>query len=199
MKTSRFGAALACPLLLGAQYRFGLYRADGKAKVSASVVQAAWTTGDTPNSVLNLGFESAAANSPWRRNLPEAGAATVVTGTARTGRYSARFSRTTRTAAGLPSLRTAPITPVQPGYRWRAQAYARGAAATGTTELCLSWFDADGKWISQTLSNRLPAGDTGWTKLAVDTVAPDRAAGVQLHLKSGDNSGTVWFDDVAMN
>ncbi|MEU4236002.1 cellulase family glycosylhydrolase [Actinoplanes sp. NPDC026619] len=182
-----------------AQYRYGLYRVDGTAKPAASVVRTAWTTGATPNSVLNLGFEAAATNSPWRQNLPQAGAAVITTGLARTGKYSARFTRTSRTSAGLPSLRTSPITPVQPGYRWRAEAYARGINATGTTEIALSWFDTNGKWISQSTSNRLPNGNTSWTKLVVETVAPARAASVQLHLKSGDNTGTVYFDDVAVS
>ena len=182
-----------------AQYKFGLHRADGTPKLAAAVVRTAWADGTTPNSILNLGFEAAAGDSPWQVNLPQAGAAVVTTGMARTGAYSARFSRTSRTSAGLPSLRTSPITPVQPGYRFRAEAYARGIAATGTTEIALSWFDANGKWIGQNLSNRLPAGNTGWTKLVVETVAPAGAAGLQLHLKSGDNAGTVWIDDVAMS
>jgi hypothetical protein len=48
-------------------------------------------------------------------------------------------------------------------------------------------------------SNRLPTGNTGWTKLVVDTTAPAGAASVQLHLKSADNTGTVYFDDVAIS
>lgn len=182
-----------------AQYKFGLYRADGTAKLAADVVRTAWTTGTMPNSYLNLSFEATANNSPWRQNQPAAGVAVITTDMPRTGRYSAKFSGTTRTTAGLPSLVTAPITPVQPGYRWRAESYARGINATGTTEMSLSWFDANGKWLSQSVSNRLPTGNTTWTKLVIEAVAPEGAAGGQLHLKSGDNSGTVWFDDVAMS
>ena len=182
-----------------AQYGFGLHRTDGTPKAAAAVVRAAWTTGTTANSVLNLGFEASVANSPWQRNLPKGGGATVVTGTARTGKYSAKFARTTRTPAGLPSLRTSPITPVHGGHRWRAEAYARGTDATGITEIALSWFDANGKWIRQDASDRLPNGTTTWTKLVVETTAPAGAAGVQLHLKSGDNKGSVWFDDVAIS
>jgi hypothetical protein len=182
-----------------AQYKYGLYRTDGAAKIGASVVGTAWTTGATPNSILNLSFEAAAIDSPWRQYLPQAGAAVITTGTARTGVQSARFSGTTRTPGGLPSLVTSPITPVQAGYQWRAEAYARGAAATGVTEIALSWFDINGTWIGQNTSNRLPAGNTSWTKLVVETVAPAGAAGVQLHLKCGDNTGTVWFDDVAVS
>ncbi|GIF03436.1 cellulase family glycosylhydrolase [Actinoplanes siamensis] len=182
-----------------AQYTYGLYRADGTAKLAASVVSTAWTTGTMPNSYLNLGFEAPPNELTWKANQPEAGVGTVVTDMARSGSYSLRFTGTTRTTAGLPSMRTSPITPVQPGYRWRAEAYARGLNATGITEISLSWFDANGKWISENTSNRLPAGNTSWTKLVVETTAPAGAAAVQLHLKSADNTGTVYFDDVAIS
>jgi hypothetical protein len=182
-----------------AQYKFGLFRADGTAKVSASVARTAWSGATMPNTFLNLSFEASLIDSPWRTNLPAAGAAVITNDMPRNGSWSARFSGTTRTSAGLPSLVIAPITPVQAGYRWRAEAFARGVNATGTTEIALSWFDANGKWISQDLSNRLPNGNTSWTKLVVEAVAPAGAASVQLHLKCGDNSGSVWFDDVAMS
>jgi hypothetical protein len=182
-----------------AQYKYGLYRTDGTAKFSASVVGPAWTSNSTPNSILNLSFEAAAIDSPWRQYLPQAGAAVITTESARTGTQSAKFTNTTRVGSNLPSLVTSPITPVQPGWQWRAEAYARGVAATGITEISLSWFDINGTWLSQNTSNRLPVGNTSWTKLVVETVAPANAAGVQLHLKSGDNTGTVYFDDVAIS
>ncbi|WP_231956707.1 MULTISPECIES: cellulase family glycosylhydrolase [unclassified Actinoplanes] len=182
-----------------AQYTFGLYRADGTAKLAATVVRTAWTTGTVPNSYLNLGFEAPANELTWKANQPDAGVGTVSTDMPRNGRYSLKFAGTTRTSSGLPSMRTSPITPVQPNYRWRAEAYARGFNATGITEISLSWFDANGKWLSETTSNRLPLGNTTWTKLVVDTVAPAGAAAVQLHLKSADNSGIVYFDDVAVS
>ncbi|GGN80332.1 hypothetical protein GCM10010112_55750 [Actinoplanes lobatus] len=183
-----------------AQYKFGLFRADGTPKLAATAVKTAFAGAPMPNSLLNLSFEAAAIDSPWRKTNPDAGTAVITTEMARTGVQSARFSGTTRTASGLPGLVLSPITPVQPGYRWRAEAYARGVNATGITEIALSWFDADGKWISQNTSNRLPAGNTSWTKLVVETVAaPAGAYAVQLHLKSGDNTGTVWFDDVAIS
>jgi hypothetical protein len=181
-----------------AQYKYGLYRTDGTPKIGASVVGTAWTTGATPDSILNLGFEAAVIDSPWRQYQPQAGAAVITTEAPRTGLRSARFSGTTRAGSNLPSLLTSPITPVQAGYPWHAEAYARGLAATGITEIALSWFDVNGTWIGQNTSNRLPAGTTTWTKLFVDAVAPAGAAGVQLHLKSGDNTGTVWYDDVAL-
>jgi hypothetical protein len=77
--------------------------------------------------------------------------------------------------------------------------WARGNAATGTTQIALSWFDAGDKWLGGTSSAALPAGTTGWTKLTVDGTAPAGAASLQIHLKSGGNTGTVWFDDVTMS
>ncbi|HWS36812.1 MAG TPA: cellulase family glycosylhydrolase, partial [Actinoplanes sp.] len=50
-----------------AQYRFGLYRADGSPKFASTVVRTVWTTGAVPNSLLNLGFEAPAGDSPWRQ------------------------------------------------------------------------------------------------------------------------------------
>ena len=182
-----------------AQYKFGLYRTDATPKFGASVVGAAWTTGATPNSILNPGFEAAAIDSPWRNFQPTAGTAVITTESPRTGTRSARFSGTTRNGGNLPSLLTSPITPVQAGHPWHAEAYARGVAATGITEIALSWFDINGTWISQNTSNRLPVGNSPWTRLAVDTTAPAGATSVQLHLKSGDNTGTVYYDDVIIS
>ncbi|GIE35452.1 hypothetical protein Ait01nite_084970 [Actinoplanes italicus] len=182
-----------------AQYKFGLYRTDTTAKSSASVTGTAWTTGTTSNSVLNLGFELPLIDSPWRNYQPAAGTAAITSESSRTGSKSARFHGTTRNGSNLPSLLTSPVTPVQGGHQWHAEAYARGVSATGITEIALSWFDINGAWISQNTSNRLPVGNSSWTLLSVDAVAPATATSVQLHLKSGDNTGTVYFDDVAIS
>ncbi|MEU4160799.1 cellulase family glycosylhydrolase [Actinoplanes sp. NPDC026670] len=181
-----------------AQYKFGLFRTDTSPKIGAGVVDDAWTSGTTSNSILNLGFEAAAVDSPWRNYLPAAGTAVITTEQARSGTRSARFTGTTRSGSNLPSLLTSPVTPVQGGASWHAEAYARGINATGITEISLSWFDINGAWISQNTSNRLPVGNSGWTKLSVDAVAPATATSVQLHLKCGDNTGTVYYDDVAI-
>ncbi len=184
---------------IAAQYRFGLYRADGSAKAAATVVRSYWAGQALTNNVLDLGFEAGAGNSPWRPYLAEQGAAERVTGVAHTGAGSVKFTGTSRTDTGLPSIRISPVTPVQGGQKWHAEAWAKGQNLTGTTEIALSWFDVNDKWLGQAQSKPLATGTTGWTKLTVDTTAPAGAASVQLHLKSGDNRGTVWFDDVAMS
>ncbi|BCY08205.1 cellulase family glycosylhydrolase [Actinoplanes sp. L3-i22] len=184
---------------LPAQYQFGLYRTDGTAKPAAAVVRSAWSGTESAEDVLDLSFEQDNTDSPWRDNFPEGGVAQQTDEVAHAGSRSVRFSGTGRSSRGLPSLRISPVTPVVGGQTWTASAWARGADATGTTEIALSWFDADGRWIRQDRSARLPRGTTDWTRLTVETVAPDDAAGVQLHLKSGDNLGSVWFDDVRID
>ena len=180
------------------QYRFGLYRTDGTAKPAAAVVRAAWTGTAYPASLMDLGFENPAGQSPWTAYLPELGLATKTQAVARTGKWSVSMTNTGKTAGGSPSYRVAPITPVQTGQKWHAEVWARGNAATGINQLALSWFDANDKWLGGGSSAVLPAGTTGWTKLTVDATAPAGAASLQVHLKSGGNTGTVWFDDVAL-
>ncbi|GAA1604525.1 hypothetical protein GCM10009828_034290 [Actinoplanes couchii] len=184
-----------------AQYKFGLYRADGTPKFAASVVRAAWAGEELTNDLLDLGFEAGQSASPWRPYLVEEGTSGVATrarDAARTGEFSARFTGTGRDGSNLPSIRTAPIAPVSGGQSWHAEVWARGAGVTGSNEMALSWFDVNGKWLGQNSSKQVAKGASEWTRLTVDAVAPAGATGVQLHLKSGDNKGSVWFDDVAL-
>jgi hypothetical protein len=182
-----------------AQYSFGLYRTDGTAKPAAAVVKAAWTGTSYPSSVMDLGFENPVGQTPWRAYLPELGIAAKTQTAARTGKWSVQLSNTAKSASGSPSYRVAPITPVQFGQRWHAEVWARGNVATGTTQIALSWFDKNGRWLGGTSSAWLPTGTTEWTKLSVDATAPAGVASLQIHMKSGANTGTVWFDDVAVS
>ena len=184
---------------LPAQYNYGLYRTDGTAKPAAAVVKAGWANTAMPASLMDPSFESAAGQTPWRAYLPELGLAVKTQAVARTGKWSISFTNTGKTAAGSPSYRVAPVTPVQPGQKWHAEAWARGNAATGTTQIALSWFDINDKWLGGASSNWLPVGTTGWTRLVVDGAAPAGSASMQVHLKSGDNKGTVWLDDALIS
>ena len=184
---------------LPAQYNFGLYRTDGTAKPAAAVVQAAWTGTALPGRPDGPQLRGGAGQTPWRAYLPELGVAVRTQAAARTGNWSVSLDQHRQdTPPVRRRYRVAPITPVQAGQKWHGEAWARGNAATGTTQIALSWFDANDKWLGGSLVGVLPAGTTGWTKLAVDAAAPAGAASIQLHLKSGDNTGTVWFDDVAI-
>jgi hypothetical protein len=184
---------------LPAQYNYGLYRVDGTAKAAAAVVKAAWAGTAYPANLMDNGFEATAALASWRPYLPELGLAVKTQAMARTGKWSVSLSNTGKTASGSPSYRIAPITPVLPGQKWYGEVWARGNAATGSTQIALSWFDIDDKWLGGAASASLPGGTTGWAKLTVSGAAPAGAASMQIHLKSGGNTGTVWFDDVAVS
>jgi hypothetical protein len=108
------------------------------------------------------------------------------------------FTRTGKNDSGAPSFRVSPITPVLPGHKWHGEVWAKGTAATGSSQIALSWFDINDSWLGGATSASLPLGTTGWTKLSIDGTAPAGSASMQIHLKSGDNSGTVWFDDLVV-
>ena len=181
-----------------AQYSYGLYRTDGTAKPAAAVVRAEWTGSALPTDLLDQSFEAAAGKTPWRAYLPDLGVAVKTQAVARTGKWSLSFANTGKTTSGAPSMRVSPITPVQPGKKWHGEVWARGNAATGTTQISLSWFDINDKWLGGVSSAALPVGTTSWIKLVVDGIAPAGSASMQVHLKSGDNKGTIWFDDVTL-
>jgi hypothetical protein len=180
---------------LPAQYSYGLYRTNGTAKPAAAVVKAAWTATAMPADLLDNGFEAAAGQTAWRPFLPELGLGVKTQSQVRSGKWSLSFTNTGKNTSGVPSWRVAPITAVQPNQKWHAEVWARGNAGTGTNQIALSWFDVNDKWLGGASSANLPAGTTNWTKLAVDGTAPAGAASMQVHLKSGDNDGTIWFDD----
>jgi hypothetical protein len=97
----------------------------------------------------------------------------------------------------VPAYYTVPVTPqILPGGHYRVTAWARGRAATGITVVNLSWFNGQGVFMSGRDSVSLPAGDTNWTELQATATAPPGAAFAEIWLKSADDSGTVWFDDV---
>ncbi|WP_433296082.1 cellulase family glycosylhydrolase [Actinoplanes sp. CA-030573] len=182
-----------------AQYNYGLYRTNGAAKAAAAVVKAAWTGTAMPSTLTDYGFENAAGLTPWRAFMPELGLAVKTTSAAHSGKWSVSLTNTGKTTAGSPSYRFSPIAPVQPGQKWHGEVWAKGNAATGQSQIAVSWFDINDKWLGGTSSASLRTGTTGWTKLTVDGVAPAGSASMQVHLKSGANTGTVWFDDVVIS
>jgi hypothetical protein len=79
-----------------------------------------------------------------------------------------------------------------------AKAASLGANCVRGVVLTLSWFDTANQYLGQDSSPPLPTGNTDWTPLAAQGQPPANAAAVEIHLKSGNNGGTVWFDDVTI-
>jgi hypothetical protein len=110
---------------------------------------------------------------------------------------SARISDSRGSDASMPAFYTVPVQPlVVPGGQYRVTVWARGQRATGTSVVNVSWFNDQGVFMSGSDSASLGPGDTAWTELTASGTAPAGAAFAEIWLKSADNAGTVWFDDV---
>lgn len=185
------------------QYAFGLLHRDGTPKPGAAVISRLFRTGSVSDD-YNGDFSQAVATpqgelpAVWR--LWEPGQAHFaldpdVGHDTRAG--SARISDSGGSDASMPAFYTVPVQPqVTPGCQYRVTAWVRGARATGTSVVNVSWFDSRGVFISGSDSAGLKPGDTGWTELEATGTAPPAAAFAEIWLKSAHNSGTVWFDDV---
>jgi hypothetical protein len=185
------------------QYHYGLFRTGGSPKPAAYVVRKAFIHGqvstdyhegfeerlDTPNGPLPLG---------WRLFAPSGATFAWDDHVAHTGRASGRISHSDSSPTMVPAFFTTPVDDsIVPRALYTVSAWARGENATGDTHISIAWYAADHHYVGQTRSAPLPTGTTDWTQLTVSGRAPAGAVCYQIHLKSADNSGTVWFDDVS--
>ncbi len=187
------------------QFYFGLYRTDGSAKPAQSSITSIFN-GRTIDMSFNNGFESLDGSGlPVDWNLWQSSTdgytATFASDctTAHTGNCSAEISNSVSNAKGTPGFYLEPVKYIVPGQSYTATVYAKGLNATGFTNITLAWFDANFNFLGNDSSSSLPTGTTGWTQLSVTATAPAAAANVEIHVVSGNNTGTVWFDDVIFN
>jgi hypothetical protein len=184
------------------QYAFGLLQTDGTPKPAAAVIRQAFQTG-VVSDAFNSGFSQAVATpqgelpAVWR--IWEPGEAHFASDPAvgHDAPGAARISGSLGSDADMPAFYTVPVQPqIVAGCRYRVTAWVRGQAATGTTVVNVSWYNAQGVFMSGSDSAALSPGDTDWTELEATGTAPTGAAFAEIWLKSAENSGTVWFDDV---
>lgn len=181
------------------QYNFGIYRIDGTAKPAAASISSYFSNG-TVDTSFNNGFEAWVSGTPdlptlWQIYKPTLGNFALDHTIAHTGNASVKIWNSTTSSSGHPSFAIYPIATITPGNSYTASVYVRGLNATGTTQVCLSWFASNFSYISNTCGGSL-AGTTGWNQIAVTSMAPAGSAYVELFLSSASNSGTAWFDDV---
>ena len=184
-----------------AEYKMGLQRTDGTRKPAAEATMRYFATGEVDLS-FNNGFEARDTSGlplQWLIWKPELAQFAADSSVARSGSASVRISKSAANPTAAAAFTTSPIKPIQPGTEYRATVWARGHGVTGEVRLGLAWFDAEGKYLSLGTSYNLPRGDSDWRQLEVRTVAPGRAASVEIHLASSGNDGTVWFDDVTFD
>ncbi|MGB9607453.1 MAG: tetratricopeptide repeat protein, partial [bacterium] len=88
--------------------------------------------------------------------------------------------------------------PVFQGKLYTFTAWAKTGKASGETYLVIAWFNEKG-WICNSYHGFFLTGNNEWTKLSVSDVPPEGATYAILYLRSDDNSGSAWFDDVRLN
>lgn len=67
---------------------------------------------------------------------------------------------------------------------FRAAVYSKGDHATGTTEIQIAWFSADGAYLTHVSSAPLPNGTIRWRQLSVTATAPPGAAYPEIFLRA---------------
>ena len=178
---------------------YGLYTAEGTAKPAAASIKALYQ-GSAISTYLNGEFAigSGSEVADWNPIRANSGATLAWDGTVgRTAPGSVLLSGTKTSPAGNPSFVAAPVTqPTAVGQTFEMTAWAEGTNATGQNRIAICWFGANGGYLSESDSPNLPTGTTNWEQLQVTSSAPSGAAYELIYLESGDNSGTVHFDDV---
>ncbi len=175
-------------------WSYGLYTTTGQKKPAEAVVQQFFTTGSVPV-ILDPTFETAPGGVPtgWLYSGP--GSGTWSTTVSRLGTPSVEINDGSGALSAWRSvLNTGAIAT---GEKIQVRAWAKGLATTGSNVLAVAWFSSSNSYISNQMSSPLPAGNSGWTELGVDAVAPSGAAYAVVYLQSIGDSGTVWFDDVS--
>ncbi|MEM0011188.1 MAG: hypothetical protein QXT84_05800, partial [Candidatus Bathyarchaeia archaeon] len=88
--------------------------------------------------------------------------------------------------------------PVFKGKRYTFTSLVKTRDATGDTYLVISWYGPKG-WIGNSNNGFSLSGNMGWTKLSVSDIPPKEATYGILYLRSDNNTGSTWFDDVELN
>ena len=147
----------------------------------------------------NLTEGSGGQPDAWTQSDGSAGTFGWDPTTSYAGGGSATLSATGGNSSVVPSFeQTSAAVPTVTGERFVATAWAKGAGVTGTNTIAIAWFGASGNYLGSTSSAVLPTGDPGWTQLTVASPAPAGAAYDEVHLKSEDNTGTVWYSNVGL-
>jgi len=88
--------------------------------------------------------------------------------------------------------------PVFPGKLYKFTSWVKTNNASGETYLVIAWF-SDRGWIGNSYHGFFLTSNNDWTKLSVSDVPPKDATYAILYLRSDDNPGSAWFDDVKLN
>ncbi|SNS42074.1 Cellulase (glycosyl hydrolase family 5) [Granulicella rosea] len=181
------------------QYNYGIYLSDGVTPKTSAASLSSYFGSGTVSTSMNNGFEnySGSPSLPllWTIYKPTLGNFASDTTHAHSGAASAKIWNSTTSSSGNPSFQIDPLTVIVPGTSYTASVYVMGLNATGTTEICLSWFNTSGTYTGGSCGGSL-SGTTGWKQISVTATAPAGTIYTVIYLTSASNTGTAWFDDV---
>jgi hypothetical protein len=182
----------------GGELDFGLFTDGGNAKPAAASIKALFQSGTISpgiNGDFSVGNGTDVADwIPSRANGAKLAWDETV---GHDAAGSVRLSDTGTSADGNPAYYMAPVVqPTAAGQDFEMTAWAKGEDASGENRIAICWFDANGTYLSESDSPVLATGTTDWQQLTVTSQSPSGAAYELIYLKSGGNTGTVYFDDV---
>ena len=90
--------------------------------------------------------------------------------------------------------------PFETGKRYEFSIWVKADSLTGNVNLCVEWFDADGKWMSGSYAGQGTSGTYDWRKLSCATPPiPAEAKKVRIaFLVKKGSFGKAWFDDISV-
>jgi tetratricopeptide (TPR) repeat protein len=88
--------------------------------------------------------------------------------------------------------------PVVSGKLYTFTVWIKTKNAAGETYPVIAWFNEKG-WICNSYHCFSLTGNNDWTKISVSDLPPEGATYAILYLRSDDNPGAAWFDDVRLN
>lgn len=182
-------------------YAYGFYTSTGVIKAAGTTLAALWAGGAISqdfNGGMEAGVDDGSGSfvpALWHVATDGSNTGTLLWDqtTAHTGSASMKFTATT----GTPAIWISPVSShVTPGHTATVTCYAKGASSTGSNTLNIDCYSLTGTFVSQITSNAVPSGTTGWAQLTATGTVAANAAYARIYLKAGNNSGSVWFDDV---
>src|SRR6202042_1268590 len=103
--------------------------------------------------------------SGWSQANSTSATFTASTAVGHSGTTSAEISGTSGTNSAEPAWTTiANVGTITTGQNLQATVWAKGAAATGSTQIAVAWYGSNSTYISGSLSTTLPPGVSNWTE-----------------------------------
>lgn len=135
----------------------------------------------------------------WQTSNPGLATLSLDTTVFHSGSASAKIAASTGTSSTKTGFFITPVAPIVPGSKYIFSYWAKATGDPGGVSQGIAVYnDADDNFLDSASPAPIASGTTDWTRYSVNMIAPLDASYVQLFLVTYANSGTVWFDDVAI-